>query len=97
MFSVVLFLLQKTEKRSASRKLVKYWHTNEKKKSTKQFKCEDCVEVGGKKKVYGSENADYKIMHHNYIKHVFKQKSSKRSKKNLNFYTKELKQWKCTS
>ena len=36
---------------------------------------------GGKKKVYGSENADYKIMHYNYIKHVFKQKRSKRSKK----------------
>ena len=50
MFSVALFLLQKTEKRSASRKLVKYWHTNEEKKSTKQFKCEDCVEVGGKKR-----------------------------------------------
>ena len=45
----------------------------------------------GEKKVYGSENADYKIMHYNYIKHVFKQKSSKRSKKKLNFYTKELK------
>ena len=61
------------------------------KKSTKQYNCEDCVKVGGKKKkVYGSENADYKIMHYNYIKHVFKQKRSKRSKKNV---TSILRSW----
>ena len=91
MFSVALFLLQKTEKRSASRKLVKYWHTNEKKKVPNSLSVKTVLKWG-EKNVYGSENADYKIMHYNYIKHVFKQKSSKRSKKKLNFYTKELKQ-----
>lgn len=48
-------------------------------KSIKQYNCEDYVEVK-KKKVYGSENADYKIMHYNYIKPVFTQKRSKRNK-----------------
>lgn len=51
---------------------------------------------GGKKKVYGSENADYKIMHYNYINMYLNRKDQREAKK-CNFYTKELKQWKCIS